>query len=62
MKNVQSKYKTFEEYKAAAIAWNKKHGGGSKTTTETYLIKPGHYVQTGTGSNINVSASAYAKS
>ena len=62
MKNVQSKYKTFEDYKAAAIAWNKKHGGGSKTSTETYLIKPGYYVQTGSGTNVNVSASASAKS
>lgn len=62
MKNVQSKYKTFEEYKAAAIAWNKKHGGGSKTSTETYLIKPGYYVQTGSGTNISASASATAKS
>tara|TARA_R100001015_G_C4608006_1_gene163164 strand:+ start:341 stop:1435 length:1095 start_codon:yes stop_codon:yes gene_type:complete len=42
-KNVQSKYKTFEDFKAAAIAWNKKHGGGSTSKTETYKIKDGYY-------------------
>jgi len=42
-KNVQSKYKTFEDFKAAAIAWNKKHGGGSTSRTETYKIKDGYY-------------------
>jgi|9_EtaG_2_1085328.scaffolds.fasta_scaffold03420_9 hypothetical protein len=42
-KNVQSKYKTFEDFKTAAIAWNKKHGGGSTSRSETYKIKDGYY-------------------
>jgi len=47
-KNVQSKYATFEDFEKAAIAWNKKHGGGGSTSrTERYLISEGYYRPTG---------------
>ncbi len=64
MKNVQSKYNTFEEYEKAAIEWNRKHGkgGGTSTRTERYLISEGYYRPIGGTSSSTATATATATS